>query len=186
MKKITYVTGNWAKLKSAKLILEPLGFVVDNIKMETTEIQADTVEEIAMFSAKEASEKLKCTVLKNDSGLFVEALGGFPGPYTKYVDEKLGEDGLLKLLEGIENRKACFIEAFAYCEYGNEPIVFKSITKGTISKEKSGNYGWSWDFIFIPDGKNKTFANYPDDERFLLWNTDAYYELAEYLKDKSI
>ena len=124
MKKITYVTGNWSKIMSAKNILEPLGIEVDNVKMETTEIQADTVEEVAMHSAKEASDKLKCAVLKNDTGLYVDALGGFPGPYTHYVDERLGEDGLLKLLEGVDNRNACFMEAFAYCEYGKEPIVF--------------------------------------------------------------
>ncbi len=122
--KITYVTGNWSKVLSAKQILEPLGIEVDNVKMETKEIQADTVEEVAIHSAKYASDKLKCTVLKNDTGLFVEALKGFPGPYTHYVDETVGEDGLLKLLDGVENRKACFIEAFAYCEYGKDPIVF--------------------------------------------------------------
>lgn len=184
MKKITYVTGNWSKILSAKNILEPLGIEVDNIKMETTEIQANTVEEIAMHSAKEASEKLKCTVLKNDTGLFVDALNGFPGPYTHYVDETLGENGLLKLLDGVENREASFIEAFAYCEYGKDPIVFKSITKGKIAKEKSGEYGWSWNFIFIPEGYDKTMANYPDDERCLVWNTDAYKELANFLKNK--
>ena len=184
MNKITYVTGNWAKISSAKQILEPIGIEVDNVKMETTEIQADTVEEVAMHSAKEASEKLKCAVLKNDTGLYVEALGGFPGPYTHYVDERLGEDGILKLLEGIEDRRAYFIEAFAYCEYGEEPIVFKSITKGSIAKEKSGKYGWSWDFIFIPDGYDKTMGNYPDEERFLMWNTDAFYEIADFFKNK--
>lgn len=184
MKKITYVTGNWSKILSAKQILEPLGIEVDNIKMETTEIQANSVEEVAMYSAKEASEKLKCTVLKNDTGLFIDALGGFPGPYTHYVDETLGEDGVLKLLDGVENRNACFIEAFAYCEYGKDPIVFKSITKGKIAEEKSGKYGWSWDFIFIPEGYDKTMGNYSDDERCLVWNTNAYKELAEFLKDK--
>lgn len=184
MKKITYVTGNWAKILSAKQILEPLGIEVDNVKMETTEIQADTVEEVAMHSAKEASDKLKCTVLKNDTGLYVDALGGFPGPYTHYVDDKLGEDGLLKLLKGEKNRKACFIEAFAYCEYGKDPIVFKSITEGVIAKEKSGTYGWSWDFIFIPKGYDKTMGNYPDEERCHVWNTDAYKELADFLKSK--
>ena len=184
MKKITYVTGNWAKIASAKQVLEPLGIEIDNIKMETTEIQADTVEEVAMHSAKEASEKLKCDVLKNDSGLHIEALGGFPGPYTHYADEKIGEDGILKLLEGVENRRACFVEAFAYCEYGKEPIVFKSVTNGTIAKEKSGKYGWSWDFIFIPDGYDKPMGNYPDEERFLMWNTEGFYKLAEYLKNK--
>lgn len=184
MDKITYVTGNWSKLMSAKEILEPLGIMVDNKKMDTAEIQADTVDEIAKHSAKEAYDKLKCPVLKNDTGLFVEALGGFPGPYTHYVDETIGEDGLLKLLENEENRNACFIEAFAYCEDGREPVVFKSITKGTIAREKSGTYGWSWDFIFIPDGCDKTMGNYPDSERCLLWNTDAYHELANYLKSR--
>ena len=42
--------------------------------METTEIQRDTVEEIAIYSAKEASEKLKSSALKNDTGLFIEEL----------------------------------------------------------------------------------------------------------------
>ena len=184
MKKIIYVTGNMSKLMSARNILEPLGFEIDNIKMDTMEIQADSVDEVAMHSAKEASNKLKCAVLKNDTGLFVDALGGFPGPYTHYVDEKLGEDGLLKLLEGVSDRRASFIEAFAYCEYCKEPVVFKSITRGQIAMEKSGTYGWSWDFIFIPDGYDKTMGNYPDEERCHVWNTDAYTELADYLKNK--
>lgn len=151
-------------------------------KMDTTEIRADKVEEIAMHSAKEASDKLKKSVLKNDTGLFIEALNGFPGPYTHYVDEKLGEEKILKLLENEKNRNACFIEAYAYCEYNKDPIVFTSVTKGKIALEKSGQYGWSWDFIFIPDGYNKTLANYPDEERVKIWNNDAYLNIAEYFK----
>lgn len=91
MKKITYVTGNWTKIDSARQVLEPLGFEIDNVKMETIEIQADDVEEVAKYSAKWASQKLKCDVLKNDTGLFVEALNGFPGPYTHYADDTIGE-----------------------------------------------------------------------------------------------
>lgn len=183
MKKITYVTGNWAKIDSAKQILEPLGFTIDNVKMETLEIQADDVIEVAKYSAKWASEKLKCATIKNDSGLFVEALNGFPGVYTHYVDDTLGEDGLLKLMEGIENRNAYFKEAIAYCEYGHDPVVFVGITKGKIAKEKSGTYGWSWDFIFIPETENKTLGNFPDKERWKFWSLDAYTELANYLNN---
>lgn len=184
MRKITYVTGNWAKILSARQILEPLGFEIDQVKLEVPEIQNDDIAEVAKFSAKWASEKLKCDVLKNDSGLFVDELGGFPGPYTHYVDDKLGEDGILKLLDGVENRKAHFEEVLAYVEYGKDPVVFKSITNGTISKEKSGEYGWSWDFIFIPDGEKKTLGNFDDNVRFKYWNMDAYYELAKYLDKK--
>lgn len=186
MKKIIYVTGNWAKLMSARQFLEPLGIEVENIKMDTTEIQANTIEEVAIYSSKEASEKLKQSVLKNDSGLCIEALGGFPGPYTRYIEETIGEDGILKLLDGIENRTAYFVEVLAYTEYGKDPVVFKSITKGRIAKEKSGTYGWSFDFIFIPEGSDKTLANYPDEERFSLWDSTAYLELAKYLENNKI
>ena len=95
MKKITYVTGNWAKITSAKKVLEPLGFEVEQIKMETPELQKDSIEEIAAYSAKWASDMLKCSVLKNDSGLCIEALNGFPGPYTHYADDTIKEDGIL-------------------------------------------------------------------------------------------
>ena len=184
MKTITYVTGNWAKIDSAKQALEPLGYEINNIKMDTIEIQHDDVEEVAKYSSKWASEQLKCDVLKNDSGLFVEALNGFPGTYTHYVDDTIGEDGLLKLLDGIENRNAYFKEVLAYCEYGSEPITFIGITKGKIAKEKSGSYGWSFDFIFIPEGEDKTLGCFPDEERWQFWSQGAYKELAQYLDKK--
>jgi len=184
-KKITYVTGNIAKIDSARQVLEPLGYMVDNIKMETPEIQADDVTEVAKYSAKWACEKLKIPVLKNDSGLFVKSLNGFPGVYTHYVDDTLGEDGLLKLMEGIENREAYFKESIAYCEPGGEPIVFEGITKGRIDTKKSGQYGWSWDFIFIPDGEDKTLGCFPDNERWKFWSLDAYKKLVEYLEKKN-
>ena len=49
MKKITFVTGNWSKILSAKQILEPLGIEVDHVKMDTTEIQADSVEDLSLI-----------------------------------------------------------------------------------------------------------------------------------------
>ncbi len=184
MKKITYVTGNWAKIASARQALEPLGFEVDNIKMETPEIQADDVTEVAKYSAKWAANELNCPVLKNDTGLFVEGLNGFPGVYTHYVDDTLGVDGLLKLMDGLDNRKAYFKECIAYCEPGKEPIVFEGITNGIIDTKKSGTYGWSWDFVFIPEGENQTLGCFEDDKRWKFWSLDAYKNLVKYLENK--
>ena len=182
--KIKYVTGNWAKILSAKQKLEPLGFEIEQIKMDVPELQDDSIEKIAKESARWASNKLKCSVIKNDSGLCIDALNGFPGPYTHYAGDTIKEDGVLKLLEGVENRKAQFVEVIAYCEYGKEPVAFSSITEGTIAKEKLGQYGWSWDFIFIPEGENKTLGCFEDNVRFNYWNMDAYKDLAKYLKDR--
>ena len=140
--KITLVTGNWAKVAQAKVILEPLGIEVDNIKLDTIEIQANSVEEVAAYSAKWASEKLKCNVVKNDTGIMIEGLNGFPAAYTHYVQDTIGENGILKLMDGVENRNAKFVQALAFCEYGKEPVIFTSITKGKIAQQRSGQYGW--------------------------------------------
>ena len=170
--KITLVTGNWAKIAQAKEVLEPLGIKVSNIKMDTIEIQADSVEEVAAYSAKWASNELKTNVVKNDTGISIEALKGFPSAYTHYVSDTIDVDGILKLMKGIE--------------YGKEPVVFSSITKGTIAKRKSGKHGWSWDFIFIPEGQTKTFANFPDSKRFKLWNDTGYKQLIDYLRKNKL
>ena len=182
--KITLVTGNWAKVALARQFLEPEGIEVDNVKMDTIEIQADTVEEVAAYSAKWASDQLKANVVKNDTGIMVDALKGFPAAYTHYAADTIGEDGLLKLMKGVENRKAKFVQALAYCEYGKEPVVFTSITEGEIAKRKSGKYGWAWDFIFIPKGQTKTLGCFKDEVRFSLWNDTGYKQLVEYLKNK--
>lgn len=181
--KITYITGNKDKVAVAKLFLEPLGFEIDNRKIDCPEIQADDFESIAKFSSKYASDLLGCATLKNDSGLVVPALKGFPGPYTHYAEDTIGEDGLLKLMEGVENREAYYVECLCYTEPGKEPVCFSTKTYGAIALEKSGEYGWSWDFVFIPKGKDKPMACYPDDERYAMWGRDAYMQLAQYLKN---
>ena len=40
------------------------------------------------------------------------------------------------------------------------------------------------DPIFIPEGHDKTMANFNDDKRFKLWNTSAYDDIAKYVIDK--
>ncbi len=184
MDKITYVTGNKFKVLTAKKVLEPLDIVIEQVKMDCPEIQANSIEEVAKYSSKFASEELRESVLKNDSGLIIPGLNNFPSAYTKYVEETIGEDGILKLMSGTENREAYFLEVLAYTELGKDPVVFISKTKGAISSRKIGNFGWSYDKIFIPEGETKTLAEFPDEERWKFWNEDAYVELAKYLQDK--
>jgi len=186
MNKITYVTGNKMKIRTAQEFLEPLGFEIDYIKLpDCPEIQADTTEEVAIFSSKWASEKLERSVLKNDSALVIPALKDFPGPYTKYVEETITEDGILKLMEGIKDRDAYWLEVLAYTEYGKETRTFTSITRGSIAYEKDGEYGWGYDHIFIPEGEKKVFSTFNDDERVKFFDNEAYEKLASYLKGKT-
>lgn len=186
MKQLTYVTGNQYKIELAKRILLPLGFEILQKEIACPEIQDDDIENVSKYSAKYAAEQLKVPVIKNDSGLVIEVLNGFPGPYTSYIEDTITEDGILKLMAGERNRNAHFLEVISYCEPGSEPVSFVSKTKGSISDNKRGEYGWSFDKIFIPDGQDKTLAQYEDDERWKFWSNDAYLNLKKYLERQDV
>lgn len=181
---INYVTKNKAKAESAKQFFDIHGIEINQIKMDTIEIQSDNIEDIARFSAKYAYEKLNMPVLKNDTGFFVETLGGFPGAYSHFAEDKIGYEGLLKLLDGKENRKAYFLEVFALAFSSDEIYTFTCKTSGKISKEQQGDFGWGWDYVFIPDGEEKTLACFEDFERYKKWNNDGFNQILKFLNIK--
>jgi XTP/dITP diphosphohydrolase len=93
-----------------------------------------------------------------DAGLFIEALNGFPGPFSSYVYKTIGTQGVLRLMRGIKNRNALFLSAVAFCKPKSDPQVFVGKVDGVITLKERGGYGFGFDPIFQPKGKKKTFA----------------------------
>jgi len=182
MEVINFVTKNKFKFQLAQ---EKLNFN-DNIKLvqnklDCIEIQADSIEEVAIYSVQYSVEQLNSPCIKNDSGLVIPALGGFPGPYTSYIEKTIGIKGLLNLMKNVKDRRAKFIEILAFGRPGEKPIAFKCITRGYISKEIKGKYGWSFDKIFICQGYKKTLAEFEDKERVKLWDSSGYKKLSDFI-----
>jgi|Deesub1362B_J571_1020462.scaffolds.fasta_scaffold06927_3 XTP/dITP diphosphohydrolase len=159
MKEIFFATSNKNKYLEAKAILENFNIKVKWLKGKYPEIQAESLEEIAAFTAKWVAEKTKKKVFVEDAGLFIQTLNGFPGPYSSYVYQTIGNTGILKLLEGETKREAFFMSVIAYCKPSSKPITFTGKVHGTIAYEVRGDKGWGFDPIFIPkEGKGKTYA----------------------------
>lgn len=182
--KLYYVTGNILKVKLAKKIFEPLGIEVIQEDIDTPEIQSLDCKEVADFSAKYACELLHKPVLKNDSGLCIEALNDFPGALAKYAESTIGASGYVKLLEGNKNRNCYWVEVLSYCEPNSEPISFTSLSYGTISDHVVEGRGYDYDKIFIPKGDTRTFSQMSEEEQINFFDNDAYLKVAEYLKNK--
>jgi len=139
-----FVTGNKGKFMEAQAIFKDL--VQKNIGY--TEIQADTLEEVAAYGMNEVMKRLQGPVMLEDAGLFIEALKGFPGVYSAYVQKTIGNSGILRLMIGEENRKAYFRSVVAYAEPGMEPRLFKGEVHGRIGVEARGRKGFGYDPIF--------------------------------------
>jgi len=161
MQKLIYLTTNPYKVAEANEFFgKKYGFNLEivNPDFEILETQAKTCGEVVAFSAKYAADKLGYAVLKSDTGLYLDALGGLPGPYNHFFDKQIGVEKFLELLKNEKNRKARLEHCFAYCEPGEDPIVFTGGGTGTISYEPKGNVGRWHDFFYIPDGETKTLS----------------------------
>lgn len=159
--KIYFASSNKNKLKEATKILAIYKIKVESILLECPEIQSNDLGEISKFSVKFAFKEIKKPVFVEDSGLFIEILGGFPGPYSSYVYKTIGNEGILKLMKDKTNKNAIFKSVIAYCESEDFIITFIGQTSGTISTKilKGNNGGWGFDPIFLPkEGNNKTYA----------------------------
>ena len=121
------------------------------------EIRSDSVEEIALESARNIYKKLKKPVFVEDTGLFIKSLNGFPGTYSGWVHNKIGTRGILSLLSGVSDRSAVFRTAIAFVS-SQEASTFLGECPGTISFEERGDSGFAYDKIFIPSGFKHTFA----------------------------
>ncbi len=159
---IRFVTGNEGKVREASEYLsgtEP----VEQIEYDYTEIQSDSLETIASYGAREAFEELggKEPVLVDDAGLFVDALDGFPGPYSAYVEDTVGVDRLWRLTKDEETRRARFRTVLAYAdETGTE--TFSGSVAGTLVAPR-GEGGFGYDPIFEYNGQ--TMAEMSTDEK---------------------
>lgn len=181
--KILFVTSNKVKLREFREFFRPLGIEVEQIDFDIPEIRYESVADVAREKARYAAEKTGTPVVAEDTGLYINALKGFPGACAKFVFNTLGLEGVLKLLSGAKDRSAEFRAAIAMAEPGKEPKVFLGIARGSIADAPQGA-GYGYDPVFIPEGRTKSFAQEYDVKQGISHRADALKKFAEFLNIK--
>ena len=161
---ITFITGNEHKVKEAENIFKDYDIELEHIDLVYDELQG-TLEEVALSGAKYASRKLDRPVIVEDAGLFIKALKGFPGTYSHYVQDTLGNQGILKLMEDVSDRYAEFRSVIGYCAPNSEPKTFLGKVKGEIAVEERGDLGFAFDPLFYVPSEGKTFGELTTEEK---------------------
>ncbi|MCC6009441.1 MAG: XTP/dITP diphosphatase [Fervidicoccaceae archaeon] len=164
MRRIYFATSNKNKFNEASRILEKYGYELVLFSFEKKELQSTDLGEIALQSALIAYTYVNAPVVVEDSGLFIKALNGFPGPFSSYVYKTIGVRGVLKLMEGVTDRSAYFESAVAIVMPPFER-VFKGSVYGRIADSPRGTGGFGFDPIFIPENEDKTFAEMSVEEK---------------------
>ncbi|MEE9593581.1 MAG: non-canonical purine NTP pyrophosphatase, partial [Thermoplasmata archaeon] len=93
-----------AKFQEISQLLEDAGVQLEWLEAVYPEIQADRLEDVVKEALAWLAPRYGDGIAVDDSGLFVEGLAGFPGVYSSYAFQTLGNDGILALLDGVTDR----------------------------------------------------------------------------------
>lgn len=110
---VRFVTTNGGKVDEAR---EYLDDQVEQFAFDYPERQADDLATVAAHGARAAYRHVGEPVIVDDSGLTVDALSGFPGPYSSYIEETLGIERVWELVAEEDDRSASFRGVIAYCD----------------------------------------------------------------------
>jgi XTP/dITP diphosphohydrolase len=190
-KELVFITSNKHKVKEIKALAnsESKDITIVHLDYDYPEFQLDEIEAVAEESANYirmySGIKVEKPFFIEDSGLTIPALNGFPGPFSAFVFNKIGNAGILKLMTDKkgEARRATFKTAVAFCESKEKvPILFLGTSEGRIAKAARGEGGFGYDPIFELESVNKTFAEMSTEEKNVVSHRgQAFRKLLDYI-----
>jgi XTP/dITP diphosphohydrolase len=183
MRKIVLATKNTGKIAEFERLLSQftpdvkvLG-LADFPDMPEVVESGKTLNENARLKAKAICEFSKLPAFADDSGLFIDALGGQPGVYSarwagyEGVDSKMRDlANINKALEELKDvpkgsRGAQFRSVVAFCRQNLDSTFLEKdelgVLSGQILTQPIGSAGFGYDPIFSPDQFDQSLAQLP-------------------------
>ncbi len=170
--RIIFATNNENKVKE---IQAAIGNLLEIISLRQAGIDIDIPEPHATLEAN-ATEKSTTihrltgdNCFSEDTGLEVDALNGEPGVKSaRYAGEdrafEKNVEKVLQKLDGQTNRKARFRTEISLIWQSKE-YLYAGICNGHILTQPSGDSGFGYDPIFVPDGDIRSFAQMSMEEK---------------------
>ena len=165
--RLVIASGNAGKIREYRELLSEADVDLVAFDPGVDEV-GGTYAENAQLKAEAACLRSKVASLGDDSGLEVEALGGFPGIRSARLGptQKERTAALLDRLEGVPRPWASrFVCVIALALPGRETQLFEGECLGEVVPEWRGEAGFGYDPIFLVPGTGKTFGEMPAEEK---------------------
>jgi XTP/dITP diphosphohydrolase len=175
--KILIASKNKHKISEISAIFKNSKFEIISLNNFNEIPDVDEYENTFYGNAKLKTEAFfnfyKIPVIADDSGLCVECLNNQPGvKSSRYAGEnandKMNRQKLLNELKKFSPPYPAFFESVIIFFDGTNLISANGLLKGEIILQEKGNNGFGYDPIFIPEGHNKTLAEFSFDEKNLI------------------
>ena len=194
--RLVIATHNAGKLKEISALLAPYGVdcvSAGELGLPEPEETGTTFIENALLKAHAAAKAANLPALADDSGLSVVALDGRPGVYTadwaerQWFEGPKGRDWFMAMgkVEGLlceqgedVDRSCWFSCVLAIAWPDGEEAVYEGRANGAFSWPPRGKMGFGYDPVFVPEGRDVTFAQLdPQEKHKISHRADAFAKL---------
>jgi XTP/dITP diphosphohydrolase len=194
--KLVIATHNAGKLKEIAALLAPYGLdciSAGSLGLPEPAETGHTFVDNALLKAHAAADASGLTALADDSGLSVAALDGRPGVYTadwaerQWFEGSPGRDwymamgkveGMLQAKGSDTPREAWFSCVLALAWPDGETAIYEGRAGGTLTWPPRGTLGFGYDPVFVPHGREQTFAELdPEEKHRISHRADAFAKL---------
>lgn len=193
LSEVIFASHNAGKIKEIKELLEPLGIKVKSavdVDLPDVAETGTTFAENSLLKSQTIAKLTGVPCIADDSGLCVDALNGAPGVYSaRYAPNRDFVKGMEKLLKEMaqsrnKSRKAHFSCVISLAFPDGEYKLFEGRVNGEIATVPSGEGGFGYDPLFVPEGYDCSFAQMPKSEKNKISHRGrAVAKLLEYLKN---
>ncbi|MCA0902259.1 RdgB/HAM1 family non-canonical purine NTP pyrophosphatase [Qipengyuania aquimaris] len=193
---LVIATHNAGKLKEISALLAPYGvkcISAGSLGLPEPPETGTTFVQNALLKARAAAEASGLPALADDSGLSVDALGGRPGVYTadwaerQHFEGEPGRDWYMAMgkVEGMLQEKGADVDrscafhcVLALAWPDGEQAVYEGKAPGTLTWPPRGEMGFGYDPVFVPKGRDLTFAEIaPEEKHAISHRADAFAKL---------
>ncbi|MGB7958209.1 MAG: non-canonical purine NTP pyrophosphatase [Minisyncoccia bacterium] len=152
---LIFVTGNKDKFEEVRSIL---GIPLERSDIELPEIQSLDAKEVLRGKLNAAEKHARGEYIVEDTSLYLECLkGALPGPFIKWFEKGIGNEGIAKMAECMGDDRAEARALIGYLSASGEMRFFEGAVRGKIVAPR-GNKDFGWGPIFQPEGYQKTFG----------------------------
>lgn len=180
--KLVFASNNAHKLREVRGILpsdieviglQDIGFVEDIAETGATLEENSAIKAHAVWQWLQEHPSAQTEgvngVFADDTGLEITALHGAPGVHTaRWAGEPANDANnrrkTLHELEGVAQRETRFRTVVTLIRDGEMQQV-EGIVNGKIASAESGNGGFGYDPLFIPEGHEQTFACLTEEQK---------------------
>jgi non-canonical purine NTP pyrophosphatase (RdgB/HAM1 family) len=156
-----FVTSNAQKAAEIETLL---GRSVTRIDLDLPEIQSDSLSTILLAKLESAIAWTTPPVAVEDVSLELDDLGGFPGPYIKWLLRMAGGEGLGRIVSGLQSDLAtarCLVAVWD----GEGVVTGEGTVRGRVLAEPRGERSFGWDAWFVPEHSEQTWGEMSREEK---------------------